>query len=346
MPSRAPLAALVLLVACDGSATLSPGLPTDGGASHDGAPDGAPLPPGPSPREQVLAFLHGISGSQVVAGQHNREPNDQPARWTDAVHDTTGAYPGLWSGDFLFQKDNIDARGDMIAEAARQWQAGALVNLMWHACPPNQDEPCGWEGGVMSHLSDDEWRDLLTDGSPLNQIWKARMDEVAVYLAQLRDQGVGVLFRPLHEMNQGVFWWAGRPGAGGTRDLYRLTHDYLTHEKGLSNLVWIWDVQDLDYDFAAYDPGEDVSDLVALDVYGDGYLSAKYDAIVGVAGERVIAVGECARLPAPAELAAQPRWTFFMAWAELIYSSNSDDEIRSTYDAPPVLTRDELPGWH
>ncbi len=36
------------------------------------------------------------------------------------------------------------------------------------------------------------------------------MDEVSVHLDWLQDNGVEVLWRPLHEMNQGVFWW-GRP---------------------------------------------------------------------------------------------------------------------------------------
>jgi mannan endo-1,4-beta-mannosidase len=82
-----------------------------------------------------------------VAGQHNREPNSEPAKWTDWIYDNTGKYPGLWSGDFLYEQDCIDNRGIMIAEAKSQWQQGALVNLMYHACPPTTGEPCAWEGG-------------------------------------------------------------------------------------------------------------------------------------------------------------------------------------------------------
>jgi hypothetical protein len=46
-----------------------------------------------------------------------------------------------------------------------------------------------------------------------------------------------------------------------------------------------------------------------------------------------------------AELAAQPRWTLFMAWSELINEGNSAQEIRDLHAAPRVLTLDELPGW-
>lgn len=333
-----------------GSAGIG-GVVSAGGAASDagegarretGVDATAPLPP----EQRVLRFLHQISGTKTVAGAHNREPSAAPTKWTDALFATTSRYPGLWSGDFLFQSDNIRDRGFMIDEAKRQWQKGALVNLMWHACPPNQDEPCGWDGGILSHLNDDAWTELVTDGSALNQTWKSRLDRLVPYLNDLQTNEVAVLFRPLHEMNQGAFWWGGRPGANGTRRLYRITHDYLTKAKGLHNLVWVWDVQDLSWDFSDYDPGPDYWDVVALDVYdGSGYTKKKYDAISAVAGTRPMAIGECQRLPTASELKAQPRWTFFMSWAELVYDYNSDEEIQSLYAVSNVLTRDEMPGW-
>ncbi len=85
---------------------------------------------------RTLHFLDSISGLRTVAGIHNREPNAAPATWTDSIHSTTGKYPGLWSGDFLFEQDNIDNRQTMINEAIHQWKQGALVNIMWHACNP------------------------------------------------------------------------------------------------------------------------------------------------------------------------------------------------------------------
>jgi mannan endo-1,4-beta-mannosidase len=168
---------------------------------------------------KALKFLRSISGKRTVAGQHNQEPNSEPAKWTNAIHDTTGKFPGLWSGDFLFEQDNIDNRSTMINEAKNQWKQGALINLMYHACPPDQGEPCSWEGGVKSHLSDDQWNQLITDGSDLNSKWKERLDVISAFLQDLKDNGVDVLWRPFHEMNQGVFWWGGRPGPQGTARL-------------------------------------------------------------------------------------------------------------------------------
>ena len=305
---------------------------------------GTPTPT--TPKERVLAYLRGISGTKTLAGQHNREPNWEPAKWTNAIYNTTGRWPGLWSGDFLYQQENIDARGTMIAEAKKQFAAGAVVQLMWHGCPPTQGEACGWQGGVVSKLSDSQWNELLTDGSNLNKIWKSRADRLVPYLQDLKNNGVAVLFRPYHEMNQGVFWWGGRTGSQGTRRLYQMLHDYLTKTKGLDNLIWVWDVQDLSWNFNDYNPGDAYWDIAALDFYnGDGFTKAKYDAMLAVAGSKPIAIGECDRLPTATELRNQPRWVFFMGWSELVYEKNSATEIKNVYTAGNVVTREQLPGW-
>lgn len=297
-------------------------------------------------KPEVLQYLHDISGKKIISGQHNREPNNDPDRWTEYIYQTTGKYPALWSGDFLFQRENMQERWSMIFEAEEQWNKGAIINIMWHACPPDQGEPCEWDPGLLNaKLSDSQWEELITDGSPLNKKWKARMDEVAVYLDYLKRKGVEVLFRPLHEMNQGLFWWGGRPGPEGTARLYQITHDYLTKEKGLTNLVWVWDMQDMSRDFEAYNPGNEYWDVFAFDVYDQGFDQSWYDYILPIVGDKPMAIGECSKLPSPSMLEKQNRWIFFMPWSELVKEENSTQEINNIYSHPRVITLDEMPGW-
>lgn len=298
-----------------------------------------------------LNYLYSISGSKTASGMHNREPNSAPATWTNRVQATTGQYPALWSGDFLFASADVANRQTMINEAKAQWARGSLINIMFHACPPTQAEPCQWEGGVKSSLSDAQWQELITNGTTLNTNWKRRLDVVAGYLQDLKNSGVEVYFRPLHEMNQGIFWWAGRPGANGTAKLFQLTRDYLRNTKGLTNLIWVWDLQDfssLSSDLANYNPGASYWDVLALDMYysdGQGYTTAKYNAVVNTAGSKPVAIGECEVLPSPSLLAAQPRWAFFMGWSELVFNKNSTAAIQQAYGASNVVTQNEMPGW-
>jgi len=304
-------------------------------------------------RFKSLNFLYSISGIKTVAGIHNREPNNNPSLWTDSITVLSGKTPGLWSGDFLFSNNDIEQRWKMIYKAEDSWNKGSLVNLMWHCCSPVHPEPCRWnDQGVLDKLSDDEWLSLITEGEPLNLVWKKRLDEISIYLNYLKDKKVEVLFRPFHEMNQPVFWWGGRKGSNGTAKLYRITHDYMTKNKGLTNLIWIWDLQDfstLINDLSDYNPGSDYWDLLAMDMYSSdktNYTIEKYNAAVKTAGEKPIAIGECQLLPASSELKAQPKWTFFMSWAELTVKHNTKAAISGLYQESDVITLDEMPGWN
>jgi beta-mannanase len=172
-----------------------------------------------------------------------------------------------------------------------------------------------------------------------------RVDALVPYFRYLEERGVEVLFRPLHEMNQGAFWWGGRPGADGSLRLYQITHDRLVKHHGLRRLIWVWNIQDLRRDFADYDPGAAYWDVMSLDVYAkSGFTQQKYEDVLAVARGKPIGIGECDRLPTPEQLDAQPRWTFFMGWAGLVHERNTPEAIRATYASPRVLTRDELPG--
>lgn len=299
---------------------------------------------------KTLNYLYSISGIKTVAGIHNREPNSTPAVWTDSIYKTTGKYPGFWSGDFLFEADNIDNRQTMINEAISEWNRGAIVQLMWHACNPSRSEPCGYDTtGVLSKMTDDQWTQLLTPGTAINAKWQGMIDEVCVYLQQLKDKKIEVLWRPLHEMNQSSFWWGGRPGPNGTRMLYQQMHDYMVKTKGLTNLIWVWDLQDfgtLTDDVNAYNPGVNYFDIAALDVYdGSGYTTDKYNTMLTAAAGKPIAIGECEVLPTAAQLQAQPKWTFFMSWSELTFRGNSTAQLKALYNAPNVVTLDKMPGW-
>lgn len=299
---------------------------------------------------KTLNYLYLLAGKKTLSGIHNREPNSTPAAWTNQIYTTTGKYPALWSGDFLFQADNINNRQIMINEAISEYNRGALIQIMWHSCNPALAEPCGYDSnGVLSKMTDAQWSDLLTDGTPINTQWKNLVNEVCVYLQQLKDKKIEVLWRPYHEMNQGSFWWGGRSGANGTRKLYQQLHDYMTKTKGLTNLVWVWDMQDfstLSDDVNIYNPGSDYWDVAALDVYdGSGYTQAKYNTMVTIANGKPIAIGECSVLPTAVQLVSQPKWSFFMSWSELTFSSNNNTQITTLYNSANVQSLDQMPGW-
>lgn len=300
-------------------------------------------------KKVVLNFLKDISGKKIISGQHNeRFDSIHPFQRTDSVYKATGKYPALFGIDFTYDY-RINGRWAMIYEAERQFKKGALINIMWHACIPTLREPCIRKQGIEVKMPDSLWTELITDGTVLNKEWKSRLDTIAIYLDYLQRRSVVVLWRPLHEMNQGVFWWGGRPGIQGTAKLYQITHDYLTKIKGLRNLIWVWDVQDfpsLVNDLITYNPGDKYWDVLALDFYTkEMYTKQKYDAIRKAAGSKPMVIGECGKIPSPEILRSQTKWAFFMAWSDLIFKQNDLQLIKNVYYDPAVLTLDKMPGW-
>lgn len=295
-------------------------------------------------RKKVMEYLYSMQGQKTIVGIHNREPNSEPSKQTDQAYAVTGQYPALWSGDFLFSSSDVSNRWNMIYECKKQWENGSIVQLMLHVTPPTQTEAGNWDGGVVSKLTDEQWSSLITNGGELNKAWKKRLDTYAQYISYLKDNGVPVLFRPFHEMNQSMFWWAGRKGTNGTGALYRLTRDYLEKEKGLDNIIWVWDMQDLSYDWSEYNPGNDYWDIFAVDIYNSDYFTEyKYNQALSVAGNKPIAIGECDKLPTAQQLKEQPRWSFVMSWAELTFSHNTNSEIQNLYWAENTIVRNDLP---
>ena len=297
-----------------------------------------------SARKKVMEYLYSMQGQKTIVGIHNREPNSEPSKQTNQAYAVTGQYPALWSGDFLFSSSDVSNRWNMIYECKKQWENGSIVQLMLHVTPPTQAEAGNWDGGVVSKLMDEQWSSLITNGGELNKAWKKRLDTYAQYISYLKDNGVPVLFRPFHEMNQSMFWWAGRKGTNGTGALYRLTRDYLEKEKGLDNIIWVWDMQDLSYDWSEYNPGNDYWDIFAVDIYNSDYFTEyKYNQALSVAENKLIAIGECDKLPTAQQLKEQPRWSFVMSWAELTFSHNTNSEIQNLYWAENTIVRNDLP---
>ncbi|WP_185976647.1 carbohydrate-binding protein [Catenovulum sediminis] len=143
----------------------------------------------------------------------------------------------------------------------------------------------------------------------------------------------------------------GRPGSNGSARLYQITRDYLLNQKGLTNIVWLWNVQDFSNmanDLNSYDPGYNNWDVLTMDMYwsdGQGYTTAKYNAILNKAAGKPIGISECDDIPMPALLAQQSQWTFFMPWSELTFQHNTNSKIQQVYWSDRVLVLNEMPGW-
>jgi len=317
-----------------------------------------PVTPDPSPEAvALLHYLHGISGHHTLAGQHCNPLVGSTRLATDFK--ATGRYPALFGQDFGFSPpgtwDGINFRQQIVDEAIRRSSEGFVITLMWHAVRPTEDEPVEFATSIQGKLTDEQWRDLLTPGTEVNERWKSQVDVIAWHLRQLRDAGIPVLWRPYHEMNGHWFWWGQKTGENGYRKLYRMLFDRLARFHRLNNLIWVFNANEIRTDtdadgakhavgaYADFYPGAEVVDVLATDVYQNGFAQHDYDELLALAGGKLIALGEVGRPPTPEILRQQPRWAWFMSWGELGGGGRDRAAATLLMESEEVLTRDELP---
>jgi mannan endo-1,4-beta-mannosidase len=300
----------------------------------------------------LLKTICSISGKNILSGQHNFPFN--LSKHSDDTAKVAGKYPFIWGSDFGFtdgkDKDSIEGRDAMIEEARRQYAAGSIITLMWHVVRPIDDEPVkpftGWKGSIQNKLSDLEWNELITPGTEIHRRWEKHIDTAAGYLKKLQKKKIPVIWRPYHEANGDWFWWGGRKGENGFIALYRMTYDRLVNHHKLNNLVWVWNSNAPNGTnaglYADYYPGRRFCDILATDVYGE-FKQSFHDDLAALGEGIPIALGEVGGVPTPAILNDQPKWAWFMVWADLLRMSKPE-VVRELYNDPRTLSRgDKLP---
>lgn len=307
-----------------------------------------PVTPNSSPEAiELLEYIYSISGKQTLSGQHCA-PQVGDTRLS-VVHRRTGKYPSVFGQDFGFSFpgywDGINYRQRIVDDAIQRHRDGFIITLMWHAVRPIEDEPVTFRESVQGKLTNEEWKDLVTPGTEINERWKSQVDVIAWFLKQLRYADVPVLWRPYHEMNGAWFWWGKKEGEEGYKKLWLMLYDRLVNFHGLNNLIWVYNTNEFKEGVNPHEthyPGDDVVDIIATDVYSEGFNQVNYDQLLTLAGNKPIALGEVGSPPSLEILESQPRWTWFMRWGDGGFSRQGVN-YRELMSNDNVLTLDELP---
>jgi mannan endo-1,4-beta-mannosidase len=309
-----------------------------------------PVTPNASPEAvQLLEYLHSISGKNILTGQHC-VPLVGSTRLA-AVQKMVHKYPAVFGQDFGFSEpgtwDGINFRQQIVDEAIRRNSEGFIITLMWHQVRPLDEEPVDFKESVQGELSVEEWEQLVTPGTALNERWKSQVDVIAFFLKQLKYAGVPVLWRPYHEMNGGWFWWGKKEGENGYKKLYQMLFDRLVNFHKLNNLIWVYNCNEVKLgvdSYKTYYPGDDYVDVVATDVYTEGFNQSNYDSICELAKDKLIALGEVGQVPSLEVIREQPRWVWFMVWGDGGgRSSQGSNPFFDVYKSDEAISLDELP---
>jgi len=250
----------------------------------------------------------------------------------------TEGYPYLWNGGAHTIGKDPDGSTEKLIDWYEQSEGKALISFQWH-----WHSPSGGEAGQNNFYTEnttfdirqavipgtDEYNDIIRD-----------IDDISAELAKFQEAGVPVLWRPLHEAGGGWFWW-GAKGPDPCLALYNIMFDRMVNYHGLHKLIWVWSTPE-----ETWYPGNDKVDIIGHDSYPGyfNYGNQKYafDQLQDLTGgEKLIAMTENGPIPDIDDCLDQGApWLYFMSWADLVASQNSEGHITEVYRHTDVLSMD------
>ncbi len=239
---------------------------------------------------KYLASLPDKPDKRVLIGQNCTMADHD--KFIDALAKSTGKWPALLEMSWELGGGNttdIAGNNQMLID---HWNAGGLVSIQLNPVNPfNPNIGRYWDDRPVTRGS---LAEVLKPGTPANAIWMDYLSRIARGMAPLRDAGVVVLFRPLHEMTfRDCYWYdagASYPDPEPFRNLWKLMFNYLTYECGLNNLIWVYAAADSEPYGAPTDfcyPGDEYVDMVGLSFYMDDKMT-----IQGQGYSRLSALGK------------------------------------------------------
>jgi len=222
-----------------------------------------------------------------------------------------GQEPALLGLELMFAQEYAGYEDLLIKHAVEHTRRGGLVTLAWHArnplrvCVRGESYDCS-----RGRMPPEDLARMLEPGTRENALWIADVKAAAKTLRRLRDAGVVVLFRPLHEMNGDWFWWGRQPSLP---QLWDSLYQELERNERLDNLIWVWSGDRANPEAASYWPRSSVPQVAGTDVYENDPNSVQFTEghanIRKLFAQGPFAFTEIGHLPSDAVLeATQPVW--------------------------------------
>ena len=310
----------------------------------------------------LYQYLCESYGKQVLLGQHDTIGTSAE---TDMIYKTTGKYPAIRFGDLMLATETDSITTDTEMNIAMDWASkDGIVGYMWHwAAPDDKREYYADQTDFdikkavtkenIAELSLEDIKKLQKDGKVSKECVAVvqDIDTVSEKLSTLRDEGIAVLWRPLHEASNGDFWWGNDKEA--YKWLWKLMYERQTKYHKLNNLIWVWSAQNADWYV-----GDKYCDVLSCDVYDDGNKDAQVNIMLflqSISKNKPIAMSECGSFPDIQSIADEKAmWAFIGQWGgnylmtddgKLAEENNTAAELIKMYNNNLTLTRDKLPDF-
>ena len=276
----------------------------------------------------LLAYLKGLDANDQVLFGHQNDISRAVGTRDELgdVHDITGSISGVFGIDSLALTgseaggtDSESALRCAVDYSKKAAENGAIITLSAHMPNFTNGKIIQKEDGSYDFFNCDfnESKDLSNDslkkilpGGEYNKVYRAYLDIIANYAGQLQEEGIPVMFRPLHENTGGWFWWGAMNAEESYKSLYRYTREYLENS-GIHNMIYIYSPNgpvSSEEEFMTRYPGDEYVDILAFDYYDDynsysavsdgsyfNHLDQSCQVVSGIAKkhDKIAAIAEC-----------------------------------------------------
>ncbi len=230
----------------------------------------------------LMAYLASVYGNGIISGQqeiYSNGPHGLEYEF-EYLNDLTGHYPairGFDYGNFCCPAFGSD---DGSTERVIDWvkNKNGIATSSFHLNVPKDFESykigdrIDWSNTTYGAKDTDfSPSKAATEGTKENEYYMQALTTLAKEFNELEEQGVPVIWRPLHEAEGGGgetgswFWW-GREGSEAYKQLWIYTYKTLTEKFGCHNLIWEWNSYNYEYSQDWY-PGDEYVDIIGYDKY-------------------------------------------------------------------------------
>ena len=264
------------------------------------------------------------------------------------LYEKTGKKPALLGLDFMDHVGSLPPdyvnNPDLVQDALTWKNNNGIVAICWHWRDPSHNT---YE--FYTERTSFDPRKIFEPQSPEYAAMMRDMDIIAGYLKTLQENGVPVLWRPLHEASGGWFWW-GSQGAEANKKIWQIMFDKFVNEHGLKNLIWVW-TSEANSNALNWYPGDEYVDMIGLDVYEEGNHGSQMMAFEELKriyrGKKMLALSECGSIPSMEAMKRDRAiWSFYMPWYETHTKNpvwNSVNDWTSSLSDPDVIALDDMP---
>lgn len=215
--------------------------------------------------------------------------------------------------------------------------------------------------GNVQMMTAQQWNDIVTPGTALYDAMTEDIDyHVINFLKKIVDEKgkpIPIIFRPLHEIDGGWFWWTCTSDPTKTAKLFKIMQDRIMNYHQVHNLIWVWNPGVIcnggswppyqNSELARrklFYPGDAFCDITGIDLYdfdpvergtfaatGKTYRDA-WNMMKSIAPSKMIALCEAEGLPNPEKCFTDPSyapWLYCLPWFSDSYKDNTSGATRN-----------------